>query len=308
MPVISFVALRVLRIVPIAFGVVTIIFLIFKAVPGDQATLMVGATATQAEIDAMRVRLGLDRPILEQYVSHMFGLVQGDFGWSSTFRGNPLPYILARLPATLALMLSAIALTIVIGVPAGVVAAVHHDRWIDHLLTGFVVALLAVPNFWLGLMLVAVLAVQMGWLPSHGFEGPASLIMPTLALAARLIALVARMTRGVMLEELRKDYVRTARAKGLEGRTIVVRHVLRNAMIPTVTVIGLQMGYLLGGSTVVERIFAWPGVGDLLLNAIGMRDYTLVQGIVVVYVAGFMLINLVVEGLYLLINPRLRHA
>jgi ABC-type dipeptide/oligopeptide/nickel transport system permease component len=132
--------------------------------------------------------------------------------------------------------------------------------------------------------------------------------MPTMALAARLIALVARMTRGVVLEELRKDYVRTARAKGLDRATVVVRHVLRNAMIPTVTVIGLQMGYLLGGSTVVERIFAWPGIGDLMLNAIGMRDYTLVQGIVVVYVAGFMLINLAVEMLYLLINPKLRHA
>jgi ABC-type dipeptide/oligopeptide/nickel transport system permease component len=238
----------------------------------------------------------------------MTGLLRGDLGWSSTFRGNPLPFILERLPATLALMGSAILLTVIIGVPAGVVAAVHHDRWPDHLLTSLVVALLAIPNFWLGLVLVAVLAVQWGMLPSHGFDGPASLVMPTLALAARLIALVARMTRGVMLEELRKDYVRTARAKGLDRATIVVRHVLRNAMVPTVTVIGLQMGYLLGGSTVVERIFAWPGIGDLMLNAIGMRDYNLVQGIVVVYVAGFMVINLAVEVAYLMLNPRLRHA
>jgi ABC-type dipeptide/oligopeptide/nickel transport system permease component len=308
MPLLSFIALRLLRIVPIAFGVVTIIFLIFKAVPGDQATLMVGATATQSEIDAMRVRLGLDRPLIEQYVTHIAGLLHGDFGWSSTFRGNPVPFILERLPATLILMLSSILVTVLIGVPSGVVAAVYHDRWPDHVLTGIVVALLAVPNFWLGLMLVALLAVEWGWLPSHGFAGPAALVMPTMALAARLIALVARMTRGVVLEELRKDYVRTARAKGLDGATIVLRHVLRNAMIPTVTVIGLQMGYLLGGSTVVERIFAWPGIGDLMLNAIGMRDYTLVQGIVVVYVAGFMLINLAVELIYLAINPRLRHA
>ena len=308
MPLLSFIALRLLRIIPIALGVVTIIFLIFKAVPGDQATLMVGATATQVEIDAMRVRLGLDRPVIEQYVTHIMGLLHGDFGWSSTFRGNPIPFILDRLPATIILMLSAILVTVLIGVPAGVVAAVYHDRWPDHVLTGIVVALLAVPNFWLGLMLVAVLAVQWGWLPSHGFDGPAALVMPTMALAARLIALVARMTRGVVLEELRKDYVRTARAKGLSMRVVLMRHVLRNAMIPTVTVIGLQMGYLLGGSTVVERIFAWPGIGDLMLNAIGMRDYTLVQGIIVVYVAGFMLINLAVEVLYLLINPRLRHA
>src|SRR5215475_2162910 len=211
MPLLSFIALRLLRIVPIALGVVTIIFLIFKAVPGDQATLMVGATATQSEIDAMRVRLGLDRPVIEQCVTHIAGLLHGHFGWSSTFRGNPVPYILDRLPATIILMLSAIGVTVLLGVPAGVVAAVWHDRWPDPLLTRPVVALLAVPNFWLGLMLVALLAVQWGWLPSHGFASPAALIMPTMALAARLIALVARMTRGVVLEELRKDYVRTAR-------------------------------------------------------------------------------------------------
>jgi len=196
----------------------------------------------------------------------------------------------------------------VIGLPAGVLAAVYQDRWPDYLLSFIVVGLLAVPNFWLGLMLIVAFSVQLGWLPSFGFTGWASLIMPTLALAARLIALVARMTRGVMLEELRKDYVRTAYAKGLDGRLVIVRHVLRNALIPTVTVIGLQMGYLLGGSVVVERIFAWPGIGDLIVNAVGARDYTLVQAITLLFVFGFLLINLAVELLYQVINPRLRHA
>jgi ABC-type dipeptide/oligopeptide/nickel transport system permease component len=277
-------------------------------VPGDEATLMAGATASQADIDLLRTRLGLDRPLVEQYATRLAGLARGDFGYSSTFRGNPLPHVLARLPATLILMAAAILTTVLVGLPAGLVAAVEQNRWPDYLLSLFVVGLLAVPNFWLGLMLIVVLSVERGWLPSFGFTGLASLVMPTIALAARLVALVARMTRGVMLDELAKDYVRTARAKGLDTPAVVARHVLRNALIPTVTVIGLQTGYLLGGSVVVERLFAWPGVGDLMINAIGARDHTLVQAITILFVVGFLLINLVVDVLYMLINPRLRHA
>ena len=277
-------------------------------VPGDEATLMAGATASQADIDLLRTRLGLDRPLVEQYATRLAGLARGDFGCSSTFRGNPLPHVLVRLPATLALMAAAILTTVLVGLPAGLVAAVEQNRWPDYLLSFFVVGLLAIPNFWLGLVLIVVLSVERGWLPSFGFTGFASLVMPTIALAARLVALVARMTRGVMLDELGKDYVRTAHAKGLDTRAVVARHVLRNALIPTVTVIGLQTGYLLGGSVVVERLFAWPGVGDLMINAIGARDHTLVQAITILFVVGFLLINLVVDMLYGLINPRLRHA
>jgi ABC-type dipeptide/oligopeptide/nickel transport system permease component len=280
-------------------------------VPGDEATQMAGATASQADIDLLRVRLGLDRPLVEQYATRLAGLARGDFGYSSTFRGNPLPHVLARLPATLALMAAAILTTIVVGLPAGVVAAVSAatgNRWPDYVLSLFVVGLLAIPNFWLGLMLIVVLSVDRGWLPSFGFASWASLVMPTVALAARLVALVARMTRGVMLEELARDYVRTAHAKGLTTPAVIARHVLRNALIPTVTVIGLQTGYLLGGSVVVERLFAWPGIGDLMINAIGARDHTLVQAITILFVVGFLLINLVVDLLYVVINPRLRHA
>jgi ABC-type dipeptide/oligopeptide/nickel transport system permease component len=277
-------------------------------VPGDEATLMAGATASQADIDLLRARLGLDRPLVEQYAARLAGLARGDFGYSSTFRGNPLPHVLHRLPATLLLMAAAITLTVVLGLPAGVLGAVRQNRWPDYLLSLLVVGLLAIPNFWLGLMLIVALSVDRGWLPSFGFTGWASLVMPTLALAARLVALVARMTRGVMLEELAKDYVRTAHAKGLGAPAVVGRHVLRNALIPTVTVIGLQTGYLLGGSVVVERLFAWPGIGDLMINAIGARDHTLVQAITILFVVGFLLINLAVDMLYVLINPRLRHA
>jgi ABC-type dipeptide/oligopeptide/nickel transport system permease component len=277
-------------------------------IPGDEATLMAGATASQADIDLLRARLGLDRPLLKQYATRLAGVGRGDFGYSSTFRGNPLPHVLHRLPATLLLMAAAVTLTVLLGLPAGVLAAVQQNRWPDYLLSLVVVWLLAIPNFWLGLMLMVALSVERGWLPSFGFAGWASLIMPTLALAARLVALVARMTRGVMLEELAKDYVRTAHAKGLTAPAVISRHVLRNALIPTVTVIGLQTGYLLGGSVVVERLFAWPGVGDLMMNAVGARDYTLVQTITILFVSGFLLINLAVEVLYVLINPRLRRA
>lgn len=297
---------RVLLIPPTVLGVVTILFVIFKCVPGDEATMVAGATATQVEIDAMRHQLGLDRPLLVQYADHVARLARGDLGYSSTFRGNPLPHILERVPATLLLAAAAIVLTVVVGIPAGILAASFARSWPDVAISGGVVALLAVPNFWLGMMLIAVFSVQLHWLPSIGLAGPASLLMPAVALAARLIALVGRLTRGIVIEERRRDYVRTAYAKGLATPRILYRHVLRNALIPIVTVVGLQTGYLLGGSVVVERLFAWPGIGDLLLTAVSLRDYTLVQGITVLFVVGFLLINLSVELLYRLINPRLR--
>ncbi len=303
-----FLAFRLATIPLVALGVVTILFLIFQLVPGDQAAIVAGSTATQAEIENIRGRLGLDRPLLEQYLHHVGGLLQGDMGYSSTFRSNPLPQIMERVPATLALMLSSIFVMVVVGLPAGVVSAAYQNRWPDFAISSGVVALLAIPNFWLGLVLIAVFSVQMRWLPSFGWTGAASLVMPTLALSARLIALLARMTRGLVIEEMRKDYVRTARAKGLDWGTALRRHVLRNAMVPVVTVIGLQAGFLLGGSVVVERLFAWPGIGDLLLSAISVRDYNLVQGITVLFVVFFLLINLVVDMLYAVINPRLRHG
>jgi ABC-type dipeptide/oligopeptide/nickel transport system permease component len=302
------IAIRLALIPVIVLGVITLLFIIFKTIPGDEAALMAGATATQSEINATRHQLGLDRPLLEQYVTRIAGLARGDLGYSSTFRGNPLPRILERLPATLLLTVCAIGLTIAIGIPAGLLAAALHNRWPDLAVSSVVVALLAVPNFWLGLVLIAVFSVKLRWLPSFGFDGPLSLIMPSLALAARLIALIARLTRGLVIEELRRPYVRTAYAKGLTACRVLWRHVLRNALVPTITAIGLEAGYLLGGAVVVERLFAWPGIGDLLLNAIAVRDYTVVQGITVLFVIGFLLINLLVDGLATVVNPRLRHA
>jgi ABC-type dipeptide/oligopeptide/nickel transport system permease component len=304
----KFIVLRIVRIFPITFAVITIIFLIFQAIPGDQAVLMAGPGARDAEIEEIRHQLGLDQPIYIQYLRHIAEILQGDFGFSTTYQGSPFIHIVDRIPATLALTAAAILVTIVIGIPGGILAAVYHNRLVDYGISLSVVGLLAIPNFWLGLLMMSFLSVQLGWLPSFGFSGWLSLVMPTLALAARLIALIARTTRGVVLEELSKDYVRTARSKGLDGMTVMIRHVLRNALIPTVTLIGLETGYLLGGSVVVERLFAWPGIGDLMINAIGMRDYNLVQGIILMFVFGFLLINLIVEILYAIINPRIQYG
>jgi ABC-type dipeptide/oligopeptide/nickel transport system permease component len=303
-----FVAARLVLIPIIILGVITILFLIFKLVPGDEAALAAGATATQAEIDSMRRQLGLDQPLLVQYLGHLVGLVHGNFGYSTMFRGNPLPHVLERVPATLLLTTSAIALTILIGVPAGISAAATQNRWPDLTISASVVALLSVPNFWLGMVLIAVFSVGLHMLPSFGFSNAASLVMPTVALAARLIAIIGRLTRGLVIEEMRKHYVRTARAKGLGFRGILWQHVLPNTLVPIVTAIGIEAGYLLGGSVVVERLFAWPGIGDLLLAGIGVRDYTLVLAISLLFAIGFLLLNLVVDVICTAANPRLRNA
>ena len=307
-PILQFLGLRVLRAVAIAFAVATILFFLFGLVPGDQAAYLAGPGSTQAEIDALRESLGLNDQLYVQYLRHMAGLLRGDFGVSEVFKSDPLPFILQRIPATLALTAAAIGLTVVIGIPAGLVSAMFHARWPDLAVSLSVVALLAVPNFWLGLLLLSFFSVELGWLPSFGFSGPAALVLPSIALAARLIALVARMTRGVTIDELAKDYVRTARSKGLGWTAVLLRHVLRNVMIPTLTVIGLQTGYLLGGSVVIERLFAWPGIGDLMINAIGQRDYAVAQAVTIMFVITFLAINLIVELLYVMINPRMRAA
>jgi ABC-type dipeptide/oligopeptide/nickel transport system permease component len=303
-----YVARRVLRIVPIAFCVVTALFFLFQLVPGDPALLVAGPMASQEEIAAIRHTIGADLPIMEQYYNRMTGLLVGDFGYSLAYKGSPLPQVLERVPATLWLTAVSIVLTIVIGIPAGMLAALYRGRFLDSLVSIIVVGFLAVPNFCIGLLLIAVLSVDLGWLPSYGFTSWSSVIMPAIALAARLIALVARMTRNIMIEELRRDYVRTARATGLRRFRIIVRHILRNALIPIVTVIGLQAGYLLGGAIVIERLFSWPGIGDLLINSVGLRDYAAIQCITFIFVVGFMLINLITDLIYLAINPRLRHV
>jgi ABC-type dipeptide/oligopeptide/nickel transport system permease component len=228
-------------------------------------------------------------------------------GYSGVYRADVGSVIFQHLVPTLALLASAIAVTVALGIPAGVASAVFRGSVLDHAVSFFVTSMLAIPNFWLGLMMISLFSVSLGWLPSFGYTSWTSLVMPTLAVAARMVAIVARMTRSSMLEVLGRDYVRTARAKGVRRTSVIFKHALRNALIPTITTIGLQAGYLLGGSVVIEQVFAWPGLGQLLINSVGVRDFNMLQSITVVFAAGFLVINLVVDLLYAVVNPRIEY-
>jgi len=287
--------------------VVTLIFLLFRMVPGDPARAIAGSQALESTVEQIRHQLGLDRPIYVQYWNYLKGLPRGNLGFSGIYQGNAAPVIIQHLPPTLALLGSSILLTILIGVPAGIVSALNRGNAVDYVISLLVVGMLSIPNFWLGMMLISLFAVSYHLLPSFGFSSALALVLPTLAVSARLVAVVARMTRSSMLEVLQRDYVRTARAKGLNHSVIVYKHALRNALIPTITTVGLQAGYLLGGSIVIEQLFAWPGIGQLMINSVGLRDFNMVQGITVIFSIGFLVINLLVDLVYAIVNPRIEY-
>lgn len=298
---------RTARILPVALVVVTIIFLLFRMVPGDPARAIAGSQALESTVEQIRHQLGLDQPLYAQYWSYLKGIPRGYLGYSGVYQGNAAPVILQHLPPTLALLGSSILLTILIGVPAGIISALNRGTVVDYGISLLVVGMLSIPNFWLGMMLISLFAVSYHLLPSFGFSSALALVLPTIAVSARLVAVVARMTRSSMLEVLQRDYVRTARAKGLNQRVIVYKHALRNALIPTITTVGLQAGYLLGGSIVIEQLFAWPGIGQLMINSVGLRDFNMVQGITVVFSIGFLAINLLVDLIYAMVNPRIQY-
>lgn len=299
---------RLLRLIPQVLLVVTLLFVLFRLLPGDPAQLIAGLTATSADIARIRHQLGLDQPIWVQYGVFLAQAAQGNFGESLSY-GQPVVTVVAgHLAPTVELTLSSIALTVVLGIPAGVLSAVRPRGLLGYASTLVSVVFLAVPNFWLGLLLVEWLSVRSHLLPAVGWSGPASLILPTLAIAARLVALVARMTRSSMLEISFEDYIRTARAKGLSASRVLLGHMLKPTLPPVITVLGLQAGYLLGGALVIEVLFAIPGLGQLLVTGVGTRDYPLVQGITLFYVAAFMLINVLVDLSYGWLDPRVRYA
>ncbi len=299
---------RLLQIFPHALLILTLIFVLFRIVPGNPAVIAAGLTATPEQISAVRHLLGLDRPLWTQYLSFLWQLAHGDLGTSVTF-GLPVAGVVGhRVPATLALAASSLAVAVGIGVPVGILAAVRPRGISGQAASATAVALLAIPNFWLGLLLINLLAVRLRWLPVAGTGDLAFLVMPTIAIAARLIAVVSRTTRASLAEVLSEDYIRTARAKGLARGPLLLRHALRPALIPIVTVIGLQAGYLLGGSLVIESLFDWQGLGQAMIHAVAMRDYFLVQGITVFYVFGFLVLNLMVDLSYAVWDPRLRYG
>ncbi len=291
---------------PVVLGVVTIVFLIVHLIPGDPVEAMLGETAQPADVQALRQQLGLDRPLAEQYVRYLGRLARGDLGVSLR-QGEPvLRAIGRRLPATLLLTLVSLVVAVLIAVPLGILAAARRDTLYDH--GSMLLALLGIsmPNFWIGPMLIIIFAVTFRLLPVSGSGSPAHVVLPAITLGTALAALLTRMTRASVLEVIGTDYLRTARAKGLRERLVLFKHALANALIPLVTVVGLQFGALLSGAIITETIFAWPGIGRLVIQAINTRDYPMVQGCVLVIALGYVLVNTLVDLLYAWIDPRVR--
>jgi peptide/nickel transport system permease protein len=288
-------------------GVVTIVFVLLHA-SGDPATLLVTQDATQQDIERIRQAYGLDQPLAVQYARFVARVVRGDLGFSYR-QGLPVTELIAeRLPATFELALAAIAVALLLGVPAGLVAAAWRGRALDT--AAMTVALLgtSMPSFWLGLLLIIVFGVQLGWLPVSGYGGLRHLLMPAFVLGGFYAAQISRLTRTGLLEVLAQDYVRTAAAKGLTARTVVLKHALRNAALPVLTVLGLSFGHMLGGALVVETIFAWPGLGRLTVQSVLGRDFPVVQGTALMGAAVFLAVNLAIDLVYGWVDPRLRAA
>jgi len=297
---------RVLYTLPVLWLVVSVVFLLIHLVPGDPISQMLGEGAPVADLAATRHAYGLDVPLGRQYVNYWNGVLHGDLGPSLRFNQSVSSLILHRYPYTLQLTVAALLVGIIISIPAGVRSAQHRGRWDDKLLSVVSLFGLSFPNFALGPILILFFAIELGWLPVSGSGTLAHLVLPAVTMGSALAAILTRMVRTSMLEELGQDYIRTARAKGLPERTVVYRHALRNAMLPVLTVLGLQFGALLAGAIVTEKIFSWPGIGRLTIDAIGNRDYFLVQGCILAIGLTYVLVNLLTDLLYSVANPRIR--
>jgi peptide/nickel transport system permease protein/oligopeptide transport system permease protein len=275
--------------------------------PGDPAQVLAGQMATPQEIENIRHQLGMDRPIYEQYVVYLGRLVHFDLGRSARTQNPVIKEIWARLPNTMLLAMIAITLACLFGIPAGIISAVKPYSWIDYLVSTSALFGLSMPVFWLGLMLVVVFSVILKWLPAGGTGSWQHVILPSITLAAFVVAFIARMTRSTMIETLSQDFTTTARSKGLQERVIIVKHALKNALIPIVTVVGLQFGSLLSGAVLTETVFAWPGLGRLIVNSMLARDYPVIQGAILIFALLYILVNLIVDLLYALVDPRIRY-
>jgi ABC-type dipeptide/oligopeptide/nickel transport system permease component len=301
-----YLARRLALTIPVLLGVATLVFSLIHLVPGDPAQAMLGDSASPQDVARLRTSLGLDRPLLAQYRSYLGGLGRGDLGTSFRF-GTPVTQeIRSRLPQTAILAVCAMAFAIALAIPLGIVAAVFRGRAPDAAAMTLALAGISMPGFWLGPLLAIVFAVRLGWLPVSGSGTPAHLVLPSITLGAALAAILARMTRASVIEELRELYVTAARARGLSRLRAVVRHAFRNSLIPVVTIIGLQFGAVLTGTIITETIFAWPGVGRLLIQSINTRDYPLVQGCILFISVTYVAMNLLTDLAYGLLDPRIR--
>jgi peptide/nickel transport system permease protein len=302
----KYVVTRLLYTLPVIWLVVSVVFLLIHIVPGDPIQQMMGEGVSGGDIQAVRHAYGLDLPLGRQYWNYWRGVLHGDLGRSVRFDQSVSKLVLARYPATLRLTAVALAVALLISIPAGVRSARRRNRWDDRVLSFVSLWGLSFPNFALGPILILFFAIKLGLLPVSGSETLSHLILPAITLGGALAAILTRMVRTAMLEELGQDYIRTARAKGLPERIVVYRHALRNALIPVLTVVGLQFGALLAGTIVTEKIFSWPGIGRLTVDAISNRDYYLVQGCVLAIGLTYVLVNLLTDLLYSVANPRIR--
>jgi len=299
----------------VMFVVATIVFIIVRVVPGDPAAIMLGPDATAADVAALRERLGLNQPLPVQYVIFLARTLVGDLGQSIFLNRPVLQAIAERAEPTICLTLMAIVLALLIGLPAGIASAVYRGRFADQAALAMAMLLASMPAFWLGLLLIQRFSVDLGWFPVAGYGDPGAgflermrhLVLPAIVLGLGSSALITRFTRASMLDVLGEDYVRTGRSKGLSEPVIVLKHALRNALIPIVTVIGLAVALLLGGAVVTETVFALPGVGNLVVSAVLRRDYPVIQGALIVIAAVYVLVNLAIDLLYLAIDPRVRY-
>jgi len=302
-----FTFVRLLQLIPSLFGLTLVVFVLMR-MGGDPVAHLVRPEASPEEVAAVRRAYGFDRPLPEQYLHSVTMLAQGDFGESVRFRSPAMPLVLERLPATLELAATAMLIAFLIAVPAGLIGALRPNSLLDFIITVGSTLGRAMPNYWIGIMLILLFAVNLGWLPVSGRDKPGSIVLPALTLGVGIAPALSRLLRSSLLETLGREFIVTARAKGLRERTVVVRHGMRNALIPFVTVFGLQVAWLLGGAVIVEEVFAWPGLGRLMLRSVQVRDLAVVQAGVLVFALVVIMVNFVVDLSYALLDPRIRYG
>lgn len=303
----NYIIKRLLLTLPTIFGVVTLVFLVIHLIPGDPVEIMLGETARASDKLKLRADLGLDLPVIVQYTRFLSNLVQGDLGTSFHFRQPVFDLVITKLPATIELSLGALFISLIISIPLGILSAVKQYSCIDQ--GSLFLALLGVsmPNFWLGPILIIIFSISLGWLPVSGRGDISHLILPAITLGTSMAAILTRMIRSSLLDILKEEYIKSARAKGLTEQTILLKHALRNALLPVITILGLQFGSLLAGSIITETIFSWPGIGRLTIQAIVSRDYPLVQGCIMIIALGYVFINLLTDLIYTWIDPRIKY-
>lgn len=299
---------RLVLLLPTLLGVLTLVFFLIHLIPGDPVEVMLGETASVADKEELRRSLGLDRPLLTQYSGFLTSLARGDLGASLHEPGSVSDLILARIPATGELTICAMAIAVLVAFPLALLAAVHKGSWIDRAALLFSLLGLSMPNFWIGPILMIVFSIQLGWLPVSGRGGLEHLFLPSLTLGMALAAILTRILRASLLQIVQQDFVQAARAKGLSEQRLWLKHILRNALLSVVTIMGLQFGALLAGSIITETVFAWPGIGRLMVQAIQTRDYPLVQGCVLVIATSYVLVNFLTDMIYPLIDPRISYG